>query len=514
MQQHAQASGTASASAADAARFLLQAGLHADEAEIAAVQAQGCAAWLDGQLARPASGPSRYDWMQAQGYADKAHLSSFSGADAASWRKLIAADDPLRQRMALALSELFVVSMAGLRMPWRGFAIAHYADLLEQHAFGNFRDLLEAVTLSVAMGEYLNLRGNRSEDERTGRQPDENFARELMQLFSIGPWLLEPDGRPKRHGGQGQDSYTQDDVSQLARVCTGWDFERPSRDDPAWVRRPMQHIASRFQRGDKRLLGQLIPASATGPEALRRALDILFQHPNTGPFVARQLIQRYTQSHPSPAYVARIAAVFADNGSGQRGDLKAVLRALLLDPEARSAGEVSGKLRAPMLRFVQFARCFGMRSASERWAIGDTSDPATRLGQSPWRSPSVFNFYRPGFVPPAGELGRRQITAPEFQICNESSVAGYLNFLQQLLEEGIGDLRPDFQPWLPRAADPEALLGQLDLRLTGGQLSAGARAQIAAALRSIDVDSETGRLQRVRAAVLLLMASPDYLVQR
>jgi hypothetical protein len=126
----------------------------------------------------------------------------------------------------------------------------------------------------------------------------------------------------------------------------------------------------------------------------------------------------------------------------------------------------------------------------------------------------VFNFYRPGFVPPAGELGRRQITAPEFQICNESSVAGYLNFLQQLLEEGIGDLRPDFQPWLPRAADPEALLGQLDLRLTGGQLSAGARAQIAAALRSIDVDSETGRLQRVRAAVLLLMASPDYLVQR
>ncbi len=240
------------------------------------------------------------------------------------------------------------------------------------------------------------------------------MPREVMQLFSIGLVQLNADGTPRLSNGQPMDSYSAQDISQLARVFTGWERDRADAMDYAHVTRPMKHNAANFQSGDKTVLGTTIPGSLGGPEALSMALDTLANHPNVGPFMGRQLIQRFTMSHPSPAYVGRVAAVFNNNGSGVRGDLKATLRAVLLDPEARASptGNASGRLREPVQRFVQWGRTFGITSTSGRWPIGDTSDPASRLGQSPWRSPSVFNFFRPGYVPPGNELAANQITAP------------------------------------------------------------------------------------------------------
>jgi len=508
---------------AAAARFLQQAGFAALDADIASVKTQGFAAWLDAQLARPLEGATRLEWMVANGYAVAGNINSFAGADAALWRKLISAPDPLRQRMTLALSEIFVVGMGGLPIGWRGLAITHYVDLLEKHAFGNYRELLQDVTLSLAMGTYLNMQGNRKEDTRTGRVPDENYAREVMQLFSIGLVQLNPDGSA-RTGADGKplESYTQADITNLARVFTGWERDRQAgvaiEQDAGYASRPMRHNAAQFQAGDKTVLGSTISGALAGPAALNQALDILFNHANVGPFIGRQLIQRFTQSHPSPAYVARVAAVFANNGSGVRGDLKAVLRAVLLDAEARPASPAAGqgRLREPVQRFVQWARSFGVTSSSGRWAIGDTSDPATRLGQSPSRSPSVFNFFRPGYVPPGAELAANGITAPEFQLVNESTVAGYLNFMQGAIANGFnsGDVAPNYATELALANDATALLRHLNLRLAANALSDNQVSELATAVATIAATSDAGRLNRVRAAILLLMAAPNYLVQQ
>jgi uncharacterized protein (DUF1800 family) len=280
----------------------------------------------------------------------------------------------------------------------------------------------------------------------------------------------------------------------------------------------MRHNATQYQTGDKTLLGSSISGTLTGPQALSRALDILFEHPNVGPFIGRQLIQRFTQSNPSPAYVARVAAAFNNNGSGVRGDLKATLRAVLLDPEARPAtpGAGTGKLREPLQRFVQWARTFSVNSTSGRWAIGDTSDPATRLGQSPSRSPSVFNFFRPGYVPPGNELAANGITAPEFQLVNESTVAGYLNFMQSAIQNGFnsGDVVANYAPEIALATDSTALLNSLNLRLAANALSSAQIADLATALNSIAATTDAGKLNRVRAAILLVMAAPNYLVQQ
>ena len=512
----------AAASDAEAARFLLQAQFSASQAEIAAVRARRYAGWLDEQLAMPQQGASRVQWMIDNGHAVEANVNSFAGADAAIWRKLIASPDAVRQRMTLALSEILVVSMTGLPIGWRNLAIAHYVDLLERHAFGNFRDLLQDVTLSAAMGTYLNMHGNRKEDTRTGRVPDENYAREVMQLFTIGLLQLNPDGTVKTSAGRPLETYTQSDISQLARVFTGWVHDRTAGTaiaaDSGYVTRPMRNDGTQYQPGDKTVLGATISGSATPAQALGRALDILFNHPNVGPYIGRQLIQRFTMSHPSPAYVARVATAFDNNGSGVRGDLKAVLRAVLLDTEARAAsgGPGSGRLREPIQRLIQWARTFNAVSTSGRWAIGDLSDPGTRLGQSPLRSPSVFNFFRPGYVPPGGELAANGITAPEFQLVNESTVAGYLNFMQGAVTNGLasGDIVPDYAAALALAGDATALVRHLNLRLAGNGLAESTASTLASAVGSIAATSDANRLSRVRAAVLLVMAAPEYLVQR
>ncbi len=500
---------------AQVARFLAQAGFAATAADIAAVHASGYGGWLDQQFAAPLSQP-HFDWMVDNGYAEFAHRFDFAGVDPSQWRKLIGSPDGLRQRVAFAWSEIFVVSMGGLPVTWRGMAAAAYLDVLEQRAFGSYRDLLEAATLSCAMGVYLNMRGNQKGDAATGRVPDENYAREVMQLFSIGVNELHIDGSLKRVGGKPVETYSQADITELAKVLTGWEFDGVSATDPGFMKRPMVHIASRFAPGAKKVLAVDIAASLTGPAALKVALDTLANHANVGPFIGRQLIQRLVCSSPSPAYVQRVASVFNNNGDGQRGDLKAVVRAVLLDTEARATAfaPAGGRLREPVQRFVQWARSFGLQSAGGLWNVGDLSNPATRLGQSPLRSPTVFNFFRPGYVPPNSDLGANGVTAPEFQLCNESTVAGYLNYMQTVIASGVGDLKPDYSADLALAGDAVALVDRYALLLSGDGLSAATKTSIATAVGSIKIVTDANRLSRIQAAILLVMASPEYLIQK
>lgn len=500
--------------AQQASRFLAQAAFGGTEADIARVQATGFGAWIDEQFAAPGA-QSHWDWMVANGYASTMYANSFAGVDATLWRKLMSSPDPLRQRVALALSEIFVISMAGLPVRWRGMAVAAYVDLLQTHAFGNFRRLLEGVTLSCAMGVYLSMRGNRKEDPAVGRLPDENYAREVMQLFTIGLYELNADGSIRTRGGAPIESYDQSDVTNLARVLTGWNFDAPVAATPDHMRHPMAFYPARHSTSAKSFLGVSIQAGSTdGAGELRQALEALFSHANTGPFFARQLIQRLVTSNPSPAYVGRVAAAFADNGSGVRGDLRAVIRAVLLDSEARTVSMAigGGRLREPVCRLVQWARSFGARSSEGLWNIGDTSNSATRLGQSPLRSPSVFNFFRPGYVPPNTDIGARGLVAPEFQIANESTLVGYVNYMQGTIQGGRGDVTADYSAYVASAADAAALFDRLNLVLAAGQVGGSTRVAIVDAVTTINASTDAGKLRRVQATVLLIMAAPEYLV--
>ncbi len=410
-----------------------------------------------------------------------------------------------------------MVSVAGIaNTPFRQFAAAAFMDILEANAFGDYRTLLEQVSTSVAMGGYLTYKGNVKANASTGSLPDENYAREVMQLFSVGLAQLNQDGSVKlSSNGQPLETYVQDDVSQLARVFTGWnvDIAVGTNDDPNRIVIPMVQYASRHELGTKSFLGTVIPANTDGVNSLRIALDTLMAHPNMGPFIGRQLIQRLVTSQPSAAYVSRVAATFNNNGSGVKGDLRAVLRAVLLDTEARADASVTdptfGKLREPMIRFIQWARTFSVTDPTDEWKIGDLTDPATKLGQSPLRSPSVFNFFRPGYVPPNSPIGAR--TAPEFQITTESSVAGYVNFMQGAISNGVSGLRADYTSIRTVVSDSAALLAELNVVLAAGQLSAATLASLKSALDSISVATTAGSNNRLYAAITLVMASPEYI---
>ena len=503
-----------------AARFLAQASLSSTAAEIAQVQASGYSAWLDTQMALPRSS-TNVEWLRSKGYSDPVRFrNSQAGADAMVWRKLITGGDPLRQRVALALSEIIVVSVAGItNTGFRQFAAGNFMDILEANAFGSYRTLIEQVSTSVAMGAYLTFKGSKKANAATGSLPDENYAREVMQLFTVGLVQLNLDGSAKLGAnGQPLETYAQEDVSQMARVFTGWDIDitAGSGDDPARVVAPMVQYASRHETGSKTFLGTVIPANTDGVTSLRIALDTLIAHPNVGSFIGRQLIQRLVTSQPSPAYVARVASVFNNNGAGVKGDLRAVVRAVLLDTEARSdtslADPAFGKLREPVLRFVQWARSFGLTDPSGDWKIPDLTDPATRLGQSPLRAPSVFNFFRPGYVPPNSPIGAR--TVPEFQITTESSVAGYVNFMQSVISNGIVGLKADYSSFKSQASDSTSLLAELNVVLAAGQLSPATLTALKPALDSIAVSTASGTDNRLYAALTLVFASPEYITQK
>ncbi len=502
---------------AQAARFLAQASLSATASEATQVQTLGYAGWIDAQIALPQS-MSNVAWLRSKGFDTLTYKNSVAGTDAMVWRKLMTGTDPLRQRLTLAWSEIIVVSVLGITgTGYRQFAAAAFLDILEANVFGSYRALIEQVSTSVAMGGYLTFKGNRKANPAINSLPDENYAREVMQLFTIGLIKLNQDGTPQLGGnGQPLETYTQDDVSQMARVFTGWESNTAlgTADTIDRVIAPMVQIASRHELGSKSFLGTVIPANTDGVVSLGLALDTLFAHPNVGPFIGRQLIQRLVTSNPSSAYVARVAAAFANNGAGVRGDLAAVTRAVLLDSEARGSSGLTdpafGKLREPIVRFVQWARSFGITDATDTWALGDLSDPALRLGQSPLRSPSVFNFFRPGYVPPNSLIGQR--TAPEFQITTESSVAGYVNFMQSVIgNAAFRGTTVSYTSLEPLGADSAALLGELNLLLAAGQLSAATLDALKTALDSITTGTTTGLNNRIRAALTLVMASPEYI---
>lgn len=545
----------AAADDAQAARFLQQAQFASTRQDITALRSSGgYAAWLQQRFAQ-APGQTGWDWLNARGYgAVDSHSYYFNSypADFMIWQQLLGGQDPVRRRMALALSSFFVVSTSMLELTWRSHAMAHWWDTLVAHAFGNFRELLEAVTLNPAMGFFLNTRGNQKENAK-GRVPDENYAREVMQLFTIGLHQLNADGSVKTDGaGQPLESYCQDDVTHLARVFTGYDFDYASDSKvaigsgntiypPDFARRPMKLTPSRHSTLPVHFLGHDVP-NTDGAVALQAALDVLFKHPNVGPFFGRQMIQRLVTSNPSPAYVARVAAAFDDNGQGVRGDLRAVWAAVLLDDEARGPAGLSaplhGKLREPMLRFIQWARSFGVTSAAGSWKLFDLGDPSSRLGQSPLRAPSVFNFFRPGYVPPSTALAESQAVAPEFQLVNETSVGGYLNYMQGVLQNGIHcprpsvpqaayadyvyDVKASYSAELPLLEDPAALVDHLNLVLCAGQLPAAQKTLMVDALTAMATEQLTQtwlteavrRNNRVAAAVLMVMASSAYLVQK
>lgn len=508
------------------------------------MRAQGIEGWLDAQIALPL-GERAWDWMDANGYAaiDSRALYD-SGAPTVGFalnHQFATAPDGVRKRCALALSEFFVVSMLVPAMPWTGLGMAHYWDQLNDHAFGNFRQLLAAMTLNPTMGAWLNTRGNLREDPAIGRAPDENYAREVMQLFTIGLVALNLDGTVRRDGsGQPIPTYTQDDVTQLARVFTGYDFwddgrrfiapaTNNGRPYPEYTRRPMVFDAAKHSTLQVSFLGSSIPAGNDGPARLTAALDVLFNHPNVGPFFARQMIQRLVTSNPGPGYVARVAARFNDNGSGVRGDLKAVWKAILLDDAARGtaglASATHGKLREPMVRVFQWMRTFGVSSRSGTWLWSPVGPPQLWYGQLPLAAPSVFNFFRPGYIPPGTAMAAAGATAPEFQIVNESTTSQWVNFIDNLnLTSGglptfaQGDLVTTFPNETPLATDLVALVRRLNLLLCAGQLSVQTQQRI------VDIVSLGGAAQpgasdetkrfRVIAAITLVMSCPEYLVQK
>lgn len=540
----------------EAARFLQQAQFSSSEAEIADLRSGSYADWLLRQFAAP-PGQTGWQWLESRGYGGNGphhyYAQSYPG-DFMIWNQLMTAPDALRKRMALALSEFFVVSLNGMEFNWRSHALASWWDMLARHALGNFRQLLTAVCLHPAMGWYLNTKGNQKADAATGRVPDENFAREVMQLFTIGLYELNPDGTERLDAlGQRIETYTQSDVSQLARVFTGYDFDfsdgvrvTPPGQDPSYVytiesrafaRKRMAFNAALHSPEEKRFLGITIPAGTAGATALARALNRLFNHPNVGPFFARQMIQRLVTSHPSPAYVARVAAAFADNGAGVRGDLRAVWAAILLDDEARSPTGLTdvrwGKLREPMLRIVQWGRTFGATSQAGSWKMADTSSVEWSLGQSPLRSPSVFNYYRPGFVPPGTPMAREKRTVPEFQTVNETTVGAYLNYLSFAVGHGIyvdtpampqmayldwaPDITTNYTRQLQMAPSTVRLVDHLSLLLCAGQLSASTRNTIINALNATPLTAQSpqaDKRNRVAGAIYLIMASADYLIQK
>ena len=508
---------TVKVSAVQASRFLSQGAIGHSKADLLNLADSGYEAWLTAQfaIARP---QKFWDYLIANGFDAAANINSTNGFDSMVWAQLMGSGDLLRQRVGLALLDQLVVNVDGFGGSWRAFALAAYLDVLWDNAFGNFRDVLEGISTNAAMGLYLTFLGNAKANAATGAIPDENYARESMQLFTIGLTMLNMDGTQVLSGGNPVPSYTQADVSQAARVWTGYNYATADNTTPARLRLPMTITASKSETGGASFLGINIPAGSDGATARKLALDGLFNHQNVPPFISKQLIQHLVTSNPSPAYVGRVAAVFANNGNGVRGDLKAVIRAILIDPAARDDTQVNsttfGKLREPVVRLVQWAKAFGVTSASQLWAFGNTSSSSTRLGESPGRAPSVFNWFRPGYVPPGSTVAASGLVAPEFQITNEPTIIAYVNYMQTVIVNGAGDAKPDYSALTTIAADSQALLNELNLVLAANQISAATISQMKTALDTIATTTTTGTLNRIYAAIVLVMASPEYLVLR
>jgi uncharacterized protein (DUF1800 family) len=544
----------------EAARFLTQATFGPTEAELANLTGNAYATWIDAQLATPPSYHRAAVNARAAEWIARGNEGGGSQGPRHEtwWQRALTAPDQLRQRMAFALSQIFVISQFGaLDIHHEGVTI--YYDMLLEHSFGNYRDLLEDVTLSPMMGTYLSMMRNRKPDPVTGHEPDENYAREVMQLFSVGLSETHPDGTLKLDGeGMPVPTYTQEETVGLAHIFTGWGPHYDDADPPRWSNnniasrndwfrygydalRPMSYYPDFHDTQERVILGgHVIPAGTDGVDRLRQALDAIFQHPNTGPFIAKQLIQKFVTSNPSPGYVARVAAVFNDNGSGTRGDLGATIKAVLLDYEARALAPREsyshGKPSEPLLRVARALRVLPGN-------LPKPGDPNYYINlqysmpeQAPLLSSSVFNFYQPGYSNP-GPIARAGLLSPEFQIFAETNALRQANQNLGMITWGIWTPEPmpsgtenhrfsfNYAPLVaildtpgltPQQAQAK-LIDHLDERFLFGAMSPELRSQIQSVFAALPgwFDYTTGRqTARAHAALYLVLNSPEFFVQK
>lgn len=524
----------------EAIRFLEQATFGPALEDLDAVQSLGMEEWIERQFDEDAGYllPVALDW-EAEGNSIRGSTKMM-----AWWERAVNSSDSLRQRMAYVLSQIFVISDADGGLAGQPEGMLNYYDMLLDHSFGNYRDLLLAVTYHPCMGRYLSSAQNMAADERIGSFPDENYAREVMQLFSIGLWELNPDGSRKLDtNGDPIPTYDNEDIGEFARIFTGlnyegnnnsqwWRFYYPSHNyvEPlrmwngpyeVWNDLTEQYDDVWFHDpGEKRLLnGQVVPANQRGEEDISDAIDNLFNHPNVGPFIGLRLIQRFVTSNPSSGYIERVSTAFADNGAGVRGDFSAVLKAVLLDPEARSVESAFdpefGKVQEPYLRLVRQARVFNASSPSGWYGLSGLAD---EYGMQPMSSPTVFNFFQPDYQP-NGEIKDLGLVAPELQIVNEVNLVETKNHLYRAAYEYYNSyssdpsysVRSDYGEALTHAFDPDALVAFLDDKLNNSRCTPVELATVARAINRIEI---TEPLDRVETAVYLLSTTATASVQR
>lgn len=509
-----------------ASRFLAQATFGATPASIDELKRIGQEAWIDEQMSLPVSLTEPYTRANSNG-------SSGAARHEAWWNNVLNEPDQLRQRVAFALSEIFVVSDLDYLLANNQWGMASYYDMLSRNAFGNYRNLLEEVTLHPVMGVFLSMVRNEKANPAENIRPDENYAREVLQLFSIGLYELNNRGQALPLDNP-TPAYTQNQVEEFARVFTGWNYDRVS----SWETNnlggadtfttPMIPVEQFHDTGSKTLLNERIaPAGLSAREDMAFALDTIFQHPNVGVLISRQLIQRLITSNPSGDYIERIVDVFNDNGAGERGDLGAVVKAILLDEEARNGHLENpdfGKLREPVVRLAHVWRALDGTPGPLSNGIHNTPDfELSRVdemtGQAVMQSPSVFNFFLPDHpVVPSGST-----LAPEMQIMTEANLASTHNHYHHQVyrfneRSDLSDDNPrvtliDLQPLVTLAADPDKLLDWYNLVFLAGSMPDTMRQSLFDYMQGLGTD-DAGRFAAVQDSLFMLLVAPQYHLQR
>ena len=515
----------------DASRFLAQASFGPTLADIGNVTTQGYSQWLSSEMALPETSHLAATRADAAAYPNSGNFPIVAkNRQAAWWMNSITGSDQLRQRVAFALSEIFVVSDAASSLANQPEALANYNDMLANDAFGNFRTLLQDVTLSPVMGNYLNMLQNAAANAAKGTAADENYAREIMQLFTIGLNFLNPDGTLQLDAsGQPIPTYNNATIVQTANVFTGWAYHstaaNPSFYGTAadWYD-PMQLYPAYHDNTQKTIIattstgaGVVVPANGGGAADLKIELDALFNHQNTGPLISRELIQRLVTSNPSPGYVYRVAQVFANDGTGVRGNLGAVIKAILLDYEARSPALVgnpgTGKLREPLLRQTALDRAFNARSSEGRFPIFNST---ATLGEQALSSPTVFNFFLPDYAP-TGAPAAAGLVGPEFQITTDSTAISVANALYSSVytsaTPSAATIVLDLSALTSGSGNTSAaLIGALNELFCGGAMSAAMQQQITAGLAALPTSAQP--LDRARFALELVITAPEGAIQQ
>ena len=499
---------------ADAGRFLSQATFGATDTLIATVQGQGFDAFLNQQFAAPVS--SHLAFVDASGV----NPLTITQTNDAWWTLAISAPDQLRQRVAFALSEFFVVSNSSKNLGNQPGALPAYYDVLVRGAFGNFRQLLEDITLNPAMGSFLDMLKNDKANASGTRLPNENYAREIMQLFSIGLYNLNLDGSlALSSSGLPIATYNQDAILGAAAVFTGWTYAQatspPVFNPPANWRNPMVNVASHHSPDSKTILnGVLIPAGQTAAQDFSTTLDTIFSHPNVGPFFCRQLIQRLVTSNPSPGYLYRVTAVFNNNGQGVRGDLKAVVRAILMDYDARGSattGQGAGHEREPIVRLTNLLRAFGASSPDGKFSVRNAN---TNFAQEAMHSPTVFNFFTPDYERP-GAIAAAGLKSPEFEITTETTVVTIANYLNTAIYSYLGPSSDRITLNLTNeqtlAANPSQLVDHLNSLLMANNMSTEMRNILTNAITQIPANNPA---ERAKTAIYLVINSPEFTIDK